>query len=349
MNVANIKTHAEQMASFSEESRDLRFVFEDPSSDDIDVGEDGDALEEDEESPESSVAQDGETQLVQSRKRKAQRIPRIYKNDLRRLYSTMLANVLNDSDYGKFSSFFNTFCTNTMMVKIKGVGQTLVPKHITYFPEAGKSRDITFYGVDWVRFHFFSMFRMVSDQIFDIKNAKIVLKRNAKRSAVVMDTQISFSQLYDTTPFAFVDAMFCDPHESENAQHHGYADASPLTDALSQRRPTRPLATLETFAPVSSRNTLAQLPSVEEKTDIPDPAALYPSITGRPLPLFAHPQPVSFPSRLMIFLNENKFIETIVLGTDDSVAIPFSDLGVSTFGSNSTATLSSGFDDDDFD
>lgn len=336
-----------------EESKRPRLVHNVPTVNDMEDIEEHEILEEDDDSPCSSVLQDGasEMQLVQSRKRKAPRIPRIYKNDLRRLYSTMLANVLNDSDYSKFSSFFDTFCTNTMMVKMKGVGQTLVPKNITYFHESGKnSPDITFYGVDWVRFHFFSMFRMVADQVFDIKNAKILLKRNAKRSAVVMDTQISFSQMYDATPFAFVDAMFGDPHKPEILSHNS-ADASSLADSLSERSTTRrPTSTLETFAPLSTRNTLALLPSVEEKTDIPDPATIFSSITGRSLPYLPCPRPVSFPSRLMIFLNEEKFIETIVLGTDDSVDIPFSDIGDSSFGSSSNAsTTSSLFEEEFFD
>lgn len=336
--------------ALGEESLQPRLVYQVPSVDDMEIVEEDDVLEEDEDSPCSSVLQDGtsEMDLVQSRKRKAPRIPRIYKNDLRRLYSTMLANILNDSDYSKFSSFFDTFCTNTMMVKLKGVGQTLVPKNITYFHEAGRnSPDITFYGVDWVRFHFFSMFRMVADQVFDIKNAKILLKRNAKRSAVVMETEISFSQLYDTTPFAFVDTMFCDPNETD-ILHHECADASPLGDSLSKHSATRPASTLEMFAPISARNTSALLPSVEEKTDIPDPAILFSSISGRSLPVLSHPRPVSFPSRLMIFLNEDKFIETIVLGTDDSVDIPFSDIGDSSFGSSSSASTSSDFDEDIF-
>jgi hypothetical protein len=50
----------------------------------------------------------------------------------------------------------------------------------------------------------------------------------------------------------------------------------------------------------------------------------------------------------MIFLNEDKFIETIVLGTDDSVDIPFSDIGDSSFGSSSSASISSDFDEDIF-
>ncbi len=120
------------------------------------------------------------------KKRKLGRIPRIFKSDIRRQYSTMLFNVLNSCDYTVLRAFFRNFSTNSMMVKIKGVGQNLVPKNIAYFRENRSSGDVTFEGKDWIKFHFFAMQRMTFDQVFTIKNATIVAKKNSKRSPIVM-------------------------------------------------------------------------------------------------------------------------------------------------------------------
>jgi hypothetical protein len=271
-----------------------------------------------------------ESELV-GKKRRLTRIPRVFKSDIRRQYSTMVANVLNNSDYSTHSSFFRSFSTDSMMVKIKGVATHVVPKHITYFQQNRNAADITFIGKDWIRFHFFAMHRMTFDQVFHVKNARIVVKKNSKRSAIVMDTEVSFTQIYDANPYDMVDTMFVSRDESiqfpyrDSVESNSFIDESvgrEENESLTEeycglQTPIRSVPFVEFSGPLSSRSTCGNMPTVEELDHIPSLDAIYKATTGRDISLLSTPRQLTFPSRLVIFLDENKYIDTLVLGNDD--------------------------------
>eukprot|EP01033_Poteriospumella_lacustris_P003737 gene3738-2648_t len=139
-------------------------------------------------------------------------VPRVLKRDIRRQYPKMIVNILNNSDFNLFHSFFRTFSVGIKDIRFRVKDSHGVPFQTTdQFSHLFK-RDLpeifAYQGYAWIFFHWYIMSTLNPDQIVRIEEAKIVTRSDSSKSKVSLDVSVDFHRMYDIHITRFMGSIF---------------------------------------------------------------------------------------------------------------------------------------------
>lgn len=232
------------------------------------------------------------------KRRKKNYIPRVVSNDIRRFYATMIMNVFNANDYHVMKSFFGSFAVPSYRVKFRPID----PSHLSQFPEHLTQQHIpkintsvSFHGDDWLNFHHYVHSKVSPDLVFHLKEARLITRLNDSRSMVVLSTEVEQTQIMEWDSLAMANAVF----DFEN---------QPLDSALHEAPEAR--GTMKRSASAimqwsNTRNTSHS--SILAQVDADE-------VMGAKFALKAQPQRVCVSSQMILMIDEQKRIESILAG-----------------------------------
>lgn len=260
-------------------------------------------------------------------------VPRVLKRDVRRQYPKMIANILNNSDFKLFHSFFRTFS-----IGIKDIRFRVKDSHGVLFETTDQfshlfKRDLpeifAYQGYAWIFFHWYIMSTLNPDQIVRIEEAKIFTRSDTSKSTVALDVSVDFHRMYDIHLTRFMGSIFGAMINEVGTPIDPPSEKSLATFLQQQQQQRSNEASLS--CPVIKEESLVDTPLVEESAPIkeeieeeptvgyaledllnpPDPFDYYARKAGKHMPMLAVPQPVIMRMRLTFHLNEHKRIEML--------------------------------------
>lgn len=225
-------------------------------------------------------------------KRKRAPIPRLCKNDVRRLYGTMLARLINGADPNISHNFIRTFTRDTaqtLMCKFRDdVVGDISPKAMSpllRILSQGASIPIE----EWLKQQHFLTLRMFPDQIFRVIREQVIRKERNRRSTVILDVEIESSLVLDIDVVSIMEEM----HRKQRLA---------MRARLQKCLPEPPIYSADT--PIEVNNQV-----------------FFTGILGHEPKLRAKPLNLRHTSRILLHLDENKFIQSMESG--DGLPCPY--------------------------
>ena len=236
-------------------------------------------------------------------------VPRVLKRDIRRQYPKMIVNILNNSDFNLFHSFFRTFSVGIKDIRFRVKDSHGVPFQTTdQFSHLFK-RDLpeifAYQGYAWIFFHWYIMSTLNPDQIVRIEEAKIVTRSDSSKSKVSLDVSVDFHRMYDIHITRFMGSIFgAMINECGKPLSQPTAFLQPATNEVVVEQPLPAELAIETEEPTVGY-------AMEDLLHPPDPFDYYARKAGKHMPLLPEPQPVVMRMRFTFHLNEQKRIEML--------------------------------------
>lgn len=232
-------------------------------------------------SPPGAANQEPNMNSKKRRIRNRRRIyaPRIVKNDIRRLYAEMTANVYNSFDDDMYASFMKTFSVPDMRMR-KSV-QLELPTNKS-FQDSFRHEVIGDIGSGqkWSMMHFAVFKQLCPDNVMRILSSQLLTRSDTSKTLLIMKVRFDFTRLHDVHPLLFSEDMF---ENLEGPPKEGTTDVA----IPSSRQDVRAIA------------------------DRANPFDYYKQKVGSDVPLLRTPQQISFTSTIRVYINEYKRVEII--------------------------------------
>jgi hypothetical protein len=225
----------------------------------------------------------------------------------------MIANILNNSDFNLFHSFFRTFSVGIEDIRFRVKDSHGVPFETSdQFSHLFK-RDLpeifAYQGYAWIFFHWYIMSALNPDQIVRVEEAKILTRSDTSKSKVSLDVSVDFHRMYDIHITRFMGSIF-------GAMINEVGKPLNQPTAFSQNlSPEDVIRESFTHLPTSTTEDIDEEPTVgyalEDLLNPPNPFDYYARKAGKHMPLLPEPQPVVMRMRFTFHLNEQKRIEML--------------------------------------
>jgi hypothetical protein len=206
--------------------------------------------------------------------------PRIVKNDVRRLYAEMTANVYNSCDDNMYASFMKTFAVPDMRMR-KSV-QLELPTNKSFQDSFRREviGDIGS-GQKWSMMHFAVFKELCPDNVMRVLSSQLLTRSDTTKTLMIMKVRFDFTRLHDVHPLLFTEDMFETLEESPPKE--GATDV----------------------ATTSSRQDMRL------SANRANPFDYYKQKVGSEVPRLRTPQQISFTSTIRVYINECKRVEVI--------------------------------------
>lgn len=223
------------------------------------------------------------------RKRNRRRLvaPRIVKNDVRRHYATMMANVCNSFDDNTYASFLTTFSVPNMRIR-KAASLDLPTSPC--FQEAFRqdSLDDIRVGVKWLVVCFSVIKRLSPDNTMSILSAQLRTRSDTNKTLLSMKMRFDFTRFHNVHPMVFAEDMLCEAEANDTASNMDIP-----------------------------RGHLRQ--NMRLWAEQVNPFAYFKNKVGTEMPRLDSPQPVAFASTIHFYIDEYKRIEMIEIADAEFV------------------------------
>lgn len=208
------------------------------------------------------------------KRRKQFKIPRVCKNDIRRHYGTMLARMFNDGDSNVAFHFIRSFTRNATMMQMHGFTLKGIPAR-AMSPMLRKLSEGAEVSVEhWTQSRGLAQ-RVFPDGVSRVLSEKVITEINVRRSKVVIEMESEMTQYLDIDLVSFLEKMYSKMREA--AQH--------------------PHLNMPVYTPQTSLEV--------------DNHTFFSAILGEVPPLLAKPLKMRHTSRMILHLDENKYIDAI--------------------------------------
>lgn len=259
---------------------------------DLFFGEDDDrkSRSEDSYSPgekEKSLNENDRKRKYRKRNRRRLLAPRIVKNDVRRHYATMMANVCNSFDDNTYASFLTTFSVPHMRIR-KAASLDLPTSPC--FQEAFRqdSLDDIRGGVKWLVVCFSVIKRLSPDNTMRILSAQLRTRSDTSKTLLSMKMRFDFTRFHNVHPMVFAEDMLCEAESNDTS----------------------------TNMDVPPRHVRQDMRMWAEQVN---PFAYFKDKVGTEMPRLDSPQPVAFASTIHFYIDEYKRIEMIEIADAEFV------------------------------
>lgn len=234
-----------------------------------------------------------------------------------------MTNIFNTSDYDFLKSFFVNFAVPTLRINLR-----VKAEQLEVFPTAVIQRylsnfvkGVSFVADDWLKFHYFVHHILSPDKVFRVHSAQLVTRLNDDRSILVMSTESELSNIFDFNPIGLFDAMFIlednsvvDETMSPNSSILSSAtSASQLSGSLLELDATISAPTVRVRAKDSNMQLMQQMGNPSSSC-VHDTFQLYEATTGSKMSLLSEPLRSRRTSQMILILNGDKRIESMVFG-----------------------------------
>lgn len=223
------------------------------------------------------------------RKRNRRRLvpPRIVKNDVRRHYATMMANVCNSFDDDTYASFLTTFSVPHMRIrKAASLDLPTSPSFQEAFRQV--SLDDIRGGVKWLVVCFSVIKRLSPDNTMSILSSQLRTRSDTRKTLLSMKMRFDFTRLHNVHPMVFAEDMLYE------AESNGTASNTAVP-------------------PHHTRH------DIRSWTEQVNPFAYFKDKVGAEMPRLDAPQSVAFASTIHFYIDEYKRIEMIEIADAEFV------------------------------
>ena len=259
-------------------------MLEDEEQDDFDFGFDFDDDSSDSPSG-ASPSPDGESKPTTRKRRIRNRrriyAPRIVKNDVRRHYATMIANVCNSFDDDAYASFMTTFAVPTMRVRKKVLLLELPTNKRFQNSFRHEIIDDISSGIKWSVLYYSVLKGLCPDCTMRIVSSELYSRSDTSKTMLAIKIRYDFTRLHDVHPLLFTEDMFETLVEGPSKEASTDVVVAPSTAAL------RSLG------------------------DRANPFEYYKLKMGCDIPLLDKPQQIAFTSTVRFVIDEYKRIEMV--------------------------------------
>lgn len=152
-------------------------------------------------------------------KRRRDHIPRVFRNDIRRHYSTMILNVFNRNCQDLVKSFFHCYGVPSFRVILRPLDPARfahLPTDLVQSTVAPMIDGVSLEGEEWWNFHGLIHHVLSSDNVLRLNDARLITRARDRRSIVIMSTEMEMTQIFDIDPLEVMTSTFSfDPKRSE--------------------------------------------------------------------------------------------------------------------------------------
>lgn len=267
-------------------------MLEEEEQDDFDLGFDFDDDSSSNSPSGTSPSPDGDRKLTGRKRRIRNRrriyAPRIIKNDIRRHYATMMANVCNSYNDDMYASFLTTFSVPNMRVRKTVLLDLPTDKN---FQDSFRHEVISDIGsgLKWSVMYYAVLKGLCPDSVMRILSSELYSRSDTSKTILTIKMRYDFTRLHDVHPLLFTEDMF---------------------EALVEG-PAKDAATDAIVAPSAA--------VIRSLGDRANPFDYYRQKMGSDIPLLRKPEKIAFVSNVRIFIDECKRIEMVEIADAEFV------------------------------
>lgn len=214
--------------------------------------------------------------------------PRIVKNDVRRHYAAMMANVHNSFNEDAFASFLTTFAVPSMRVRKSVLLDLPTSKSFQDSFRHDVIDDIGS-GLKWSVMYFSVLKRLCPDNTMRIVSSQLYSRSDTSKTLLTIKMRCDFTRLHNVHPLLFTEDMF-ETLEEDPAQ-----ESETNVVAASSPQAIRSLA------------------------DRVNPFDYFKQKVGSDIPLLDKPQPIAFIGTVRLYIDECKRIEMVEIADAEFV------------------------------
>jgi hypothetical protein len=269
--------------------------------------------------------------IRKKRPRKIPYVPRVVKHDIRRYYSSMIANVSNSHDISLLKSFYETYAAKNLTLRHTRFDVDFDQQEMKSIDD-GNNPEVSLMGIDeLVKFEFIRQ-QLSPDQVISFTETSIKTRSDSDKSELVCRVSVRFTRMYDINGAAIFEDILHNlvrvqkdpalliedaPGVTAEEESVGPSDQS-LTSSLSE--PKEDLGPVKAEEkPIMSVLTKRQ-PVASIESDLPDFFGYYHSSRGSAVPIIAQPKSFTLSAVIVIGINERRQLESFYFEKPSFVA-----------------------------
>lgn len=259
--------------------------------------------------------------IRKKRPRKVPFVPRVVKHDIRRYYTSMIANVSNSHDISLLKSFYETYAAKNLTLRHTKFDVDFEQQRMKSIDD-GSDPQFSLVGIDeLVKFEFIRQ-QISPDQVISFTETSIKTRSDSDKSELVCRASVRFTRMYDINGPAIFDDIL---HKLVRVQKDPALLIEDAPGTTSEEESMAPSDQSLTSTPSEPKEDLGPVKAEEKQimsvltkrqpvgnieSELPDFFDYYHSSRGSAVPIIAQPKSFTLSAVIVIGINERRQLES---------------------------------------